>query len=150
MKMWFNLLFIFLATSSAAQNINPVSWDFSAKKISNGVYEVYMDAGIQKGWHLFSQNQPADAIAIPTTFSFNKNPLLILNGKIKEVGKLEKFEDVKLGLSAFQYSEKVSFVQKVTVRGKAKTNFTGTVEFQTCDDKKCLPPKTIAFNIALK
>ncbi len=109
-----------------------------------------MDAGIQKGWHLFSQNQPADAIAIPTTFSFNKNPLLILNGKIKEVGKLEKFEDVKLGLSAFQYSEKVSFVQKVTVRGKAKTNFTGTVEFQTCDDKKCLPPKTIAFNIALK
>ena len=150
MKIWLNIGLIFLTINTSAQHLNPVSWNFSAKKLSSGVYEISMAASIQKGWHLYSQKQPIDAIAIPTTFNINKNPLLLLKGKIKEQGVLEKFEDVKLGLSAFQYSEKVNFVQQVTVRGKAKTNFSGTVEFQPCDDKKCLPPKTIAFNIALK
>jgi len=36
------------------------------------------------------------------------------------------------------------------VKSSAKTNVSGSVEFQTCDDKKCLPPKTVDFNIALK
>jgi hypothetical protein len=30
-----------------------------------------------------------------------------------------------------------------------KTNVTGKLEYQTCDDKKCLPPKTVNFTIAL-
>ena len=55
-----------------------------------------------------------------------------------------------LGVSANQYSNKVDFVQVVKVKGKAKTNVTGKLEFQTCDDKKCLPPKTVNFSIALK
>ena len=28
-----------------------------------------------------------DAIAVPTTISFNKNPLLEFDGKVKEIGK---------------------------------------------------------------
>jgi thiol:disulfide interchange protein DsbD len=66
------------------------------------------------------------------------------------VGKLEKFKDEVLDVTAFQYSNKVSFVQVVKLKGRAKTNVTGKLEFQTCDDKKCLPPKTVNFSIALK
>lgn len=128
---------------------NPVSWSFSAKKISSNSYEVHMTATIQSGWHLYSQVQPDDAIAIPTTFEIKTNPLVTLNGKIKEVGKLEKFVDKELDLSANQYSNKVDFVQVVNLKAKVKTNFSGSVEYQTCDDKKCLPPKTVNFNIAL-
>jgi thiol:disulfide interchange protein DsbD len=106
-----------------------------------------MIATIQSGWHLYSQTQPEDAIAIPTTFTINKNPLLSLEGKIKEEGKMEKFHDAKLDLSAHQYSRKVEFVQ--VVKANAKTNLTGNVEFQTCDDEKCLPPKTTPFSIAI-
>jgi thiol:disulfide interchange protein DsbD len=73
-----------------------------------------------------------------------------MDGKIKEVGKMEKFVDKELGLSANQYSDKVDFVQVVKLKGNVNTNLSGSVEFQTCDDKKCLPPKTINFNIALK
>jgi thiol:disulfide interchange protein DsbD len=72
-----------------------------------------------------------------------------LNGKIKEIGKLEKFKDEALDLSANQYSKKVDFVQIVNLKGKVKTNFAGSVVYQTCDDKKCLPPKTVNFNVAL-
>jgi thiol:disulfide interchange protein DsbD len=129
---------------------SPVSWAFSSKKISPTVYEVHLTASILPGWHLYSQDQPADAIAIPTSFTFSKNPLLQFDGKVKEVGKLEKFKDEKLEVSAYQYSNKVDFVQKVTLKGKAKTAIAGKLEFQTCDDKKCLPPKTVSFSVPLQ
>lgn len=129
---------------------NPVSWTFSAKKINADTYEVHMTATIQNGWHLYSQNQPEDAVAIPTTFTLAKNPLLIWNGKIKEIGKLEKFFDKELNISANQYSRKVDFVQIVKRKGNVKTKLSGSVEYQTCDDKKCLPPKTVHFTIALE
>ena len=140
---------VLLVMTMSAQSFSPVSWTFSAKKLGTNTYEVYMSATMQSGWHLYSQDQPEDAIAMPTTFTINSNPLISLNGKIKEIGKLEKFRDEKLDLSANQYSKKVDFVQVVKLRGKVKTNFAGNVEFQTCDDKKCLPPKKVNFNVAL-
>lgn len=137
----------FLQAQMQAQS--PVSWSFNSKKISAKTYEVHLTANIQSGWHLYSQDQPADAIAIPTSVTINNNPLLKLDGKVKEVGSMEKFKDKNLGISAHQYSNRVDFVQVVNVKSNAKTNVSGSVEFQTCDDKKCLPPKTVNFNIAL-
>lgn len=134
---------------ASAQIANPVSWTFTSKKVSDNVYDVQLSAVLQPGWHLYSQTQPKDAIAQPTSFSFNKNPLLATDGTIKENGKLEKFSDKELGISANQYSKQVSFVQRVKLKGKAKTAVTGNVTFQTCDDKKCLPPKTVSFSVSL-
>ena len=129
--------------------LNPVSWTYSAKKISDKTYELRITASMQSGWHLYSQSQPEDAIAEPTKITFNKNPLLKLDGKVKEEGTMEKFHDAKLDLSANQYSSKVEFVQTVKLKANAKTNVNGTVRFQTCNDEKCLPPKTVTFSIAL-
>jgi hypothetical protein len=147
--LWIIVAFFTVAIASA-QNINPVSWTFTSKKLGDKEYEIQMLATIQQGWHLYSQSQPEDAIAQPTSFQFNKNPLLDMNGKVKELGKLEKFKDKTLDVSANQYSNKVLFVQKVKIKGKAKTNVTGKLEFQTCNDEKCLPPKSVNFSIALK
>jgi hypothetical protein len=148
-KFAFILFSFFTIAVASAQTLNPVSWTFSSKKISANVYELQMTATIQNGWHLYSQSQPDDAIAVPTAFSFNKNPLLAFDGKVKEVGKLQKYKDEKLGVSANQYSSKVVFVQKIKLKGKAKTNVTGKLEYQTCNDEKCLPPKTVNLSIAL-
>jgi thiol:disulfide interchange protein DsbD len=141
--------FLFISFFSFAQQLSPVSWSFASKKIGDNVYEVQLVATIQQGWHLYSQEQPTDAIAQPTSFNFNKNPLINFEGKVKEIGKLEKYKDKELDISANQYSHKVTFVQKVKVKGKVKTNVSGKLEFQTCDDKKCLPPKIVNFSIAL-
>ncbi len=147
-KILVSIAFIFAGWSLHAQN--PVSWSFTSKKVSDKTFEVHLTANIQSGWHLYSQNQPDDAIAIPTSVKINNNPLLKLDGKIKEVGNMEKYKDKILGISAHQYSEKVDFIQVIKIKSNAKTNISGSVEFQTCDDKKCLPPKTVNFNIALK
>jgi thiol:disulfide interchange protein DsbD len=138
-----------LAFGAKAQ-LNPVLWSFSAQKTGEKTYEIHMKATIQPGWHLYSQSQPKDAIAMPTSFTINRNPLFEKDGKIREMGNLEKINDETLGVTNHQYSSTVDFVQKVKVKGNAKTNFTGNVEFQTCDDKKCLPPKKVNFNIAIK
>lgn len=150
MKRILAVLIIALTTVTVNAQLNPVSWTFSAKKITDKTYEVHLTATMQSGWHLYSQTQPEDAIAIPTGIKINNNPLLSLEGKIKEVGKMEKFHDAKLQVSANQYAQKVDFVQVIKLKANAKTNLTGNVEFQTCDDKKCLPPKTVNFSIPVK
>ena len=141
---------VIAGTLSANAQLNPVSWSFSSKKISDKTYELHLTATMQTGWHLFSQVQPEDAVAIPTGFKLNSNPLVTLDGKIKEVGKMEKFHDPKLDISANQYANKVDFVQVVKLKSNVKTSVTGSVEYQTCDDKKCLPPKTVTFSIPVK
>ncbi|HRX95202.1 MAG TPA: protein-disulfide reductase DsbD family protein, partial [Chitinophagaceae bacterium] len=71
-------------------------------------------------------------------------------GAVKEVGKMEIYKDKTLDVTAHQYSNSVKFVQTVKLKANAKTNVTGNVEYQTCDDEKCLPPKKVNFTIALK
>lgn len=140
---------LLISVLSQAQAPNPVSWTFSVKKTADKTYELHLTASIKSGWHIYSQNQPEDAIAYPTAITINNNPLLKLDGSVKEVGKLEKYKDQTVGVTNHQYSTKVDFVQVVKIKSTAKTNVTGNVEFQTCDDKKCLPPKTVTFNVAL-
>lgn len=146
-KIHLLIILLFVSAFSFAQTLNPVSWSFTSKKLADNTYQIEMVATIQQGWHLYAQEQPKDAIAIPTSFAFNKNPLVSLEGKVKEIGKLEKYKDEKLGVAANQYSNRVVFVQKVKLKGKAKTNVTGKLEFQTCNDQRCLPPKTINLSI---
>lgn len=62
---------------------------------------------------------------------------------------MEKFHDKKLQISAHQYSGKVDFVQVVKLKGNAKTNISGVVEYQTCNDERCLPVKKVNFSVAL-
>ncbi len=150
MKPIFYFLFFAFAFSSAkAQMVNPVQWTYTAKKIADKTYEVHLTASILSNWHLYSQTQPDDAINQPTEIIFNKNPLVTLNGAVKEVGKMKLYKDEKLKISANQYSDKVDFVQVVKVKANVKTNIVGSVEYQTCDDKKCLPPKKVDFTVAL-
>ena len=135
-------------TAKSQVTANPVTWTFTSKKIADKTYELHLTASIQAGWHLYSQTQPEDAIPEPTTLTFSKNPLVTLDGKAREDGKMVTFKDPNLG-SANQYSSKVDFVQTVKLKASAKTVVNGNVKFQTCNDEKCLPPKTVNFSIAL-
>jgi hypothetical protein len=150
MKKLSIFLLLMAAFGVAKAQLNPVTWSFSAVKTSDKTFEVHMKATIQPGWHMYSQKQPKNAIANPTSFTIHSNPLFSLDDKIKEVGKMEVMNDKELDVSANQYSTTVDFVQKIKLKGTVKTNFNGSVEYQTCDDKKCLPPKTVNFSVAIK
>lgn len=150
MKQFFLMLFSLISLQTFAQILEPVKWKYECKKVAGNNYELHITAFVQNGWHLYSQTQPEDAIAIPTTIKFAKNSLLNLIGKIKEIGKLEKTKEPTLGIESFQYEGKVYFVQIVQLKIKTvKTIMAGTIEFQTCTNEKCLPPKTINFRVKL-
>lgn len=133
----------------AAQVQHPVKWAYTARPKGPGKYEVVAKATLEKGWHLYSQTTP-DGGPIPTSFRFTKNPLVDLTGPVKEVGKLEKHHEKLFGVDVHQFSQEVSFVQAVTLKGKVKTNVSGTVEYMLCNDKECLPPTTKDFSVELK
>jgi hypothetical protein len=132
-----------------AQSENPVKWDFSAKKINAITYEVHLTAKIEDEWHIYSQTTP-DGGPVATSISFDKNPLLTLDGAIKESGKLEEHFEELFGVQVKQFAYKVDFIQTIKLKSSVKTNVTGSVEFMTCNDHQCMPPKTVKFNISLK
>jgi DsbC/DsbD-like thiol-disulfide interchange protein len=131
-----------------AQIQNPVEWTVSSKKIADKTYEIHLTAIINKGWHVYSQTTP-DGGPVPTSISFTKNPLLIFQGKAKEVGKLEKHNEPLFGVDVKQFSDKVDFVQVVKLKAQVKTSVDAAVEYMVCNDKQCLPPSTKKFSIAL-
>jgi hypothetical protein len=150
MKKLFALFVVILVAFGAqAQMKNPVQWAFTAKKINATTYEVHLTATIEDGWHVYSQTTP-DGGPAPTAISFAKNPLLVLEGTAKEVGKMEQKHEELFGVDVKQFSKKVDFVQVIKLKGKAKTSVSGDVEFMTCNDSQCLPPQTKKFSIALK
>ena len=147
-KISFIFLFLAICFVSKAQIENPVEWEFDSKKVSGTTYEIHITAKLDRGWHIYSQFTP-DGGPIATTITFNKNPLITLTGKAKEVGKLEQKHEPLFGVDVKQFSGKVAFIQTVTVKGNAKTAISGAVEFMVCDDERCLPPAIEKFSLKL-
>jgi len=141
-------LFLFAGLNADAQISNPVQWKYSAKKISPKEYEVHMTAFIDKGWHLYAQD--AGEGPEPTEIKFSKNPLVKLDEKVREEGKLEKSFDPNFNSVLKYYSNKVDFVQKVKLKSSAATVLKGSVTYMVCNDRKCLPPKEVPFSFNLQ
>ena len=139
-------LLLFIVSVNAQ---SPVKWSYKAKKIADKHYEIRIEAKLDEGWHIYSQSTP-DGGPVPTAISFSKNPLLTLEGGIKEVGKLEEHFEPLFGVKVKQYSDKVEFVQTIKLKAAVKTNIRGHLEFMVCDDEKCLPPAKQTFSIPLK
>ena len=140
---------LFLLGSTANAQSDVVEWKFESKKLADKKYEVKLIALVKNPWHIYSTTTP-DGGPLPTKISFTKNPLTAFDGKIREVGKLESHFEEVFDVDTKYFNNKVEFVQVVNVKGNAKTNIAGTVEFMACNDKECLPPKSVPFSIALK
>lgn len=139
------IFFILISNTGFAQIENPVQWAFSLKKISEKQYEVYVTATIENKWHVYAQD--AGEGPVPTSIIFSPNPLVILNGKVKEEGKLEKIFDPNFKSTLRYYADKVVFIQKIKLKSAASTVLKGIVNYMVCNDKKCLPPKEIPFSL---
>ncbi|MES2331172.1 MAG: protein-disulfide reductase DsbD domain-containing protein [Bacteroidota bacterium] len=148
MKKVIIISFLFCVNHLFAQ-ADPVSWNFSAKKIKANSYEIHLSATVQPPWHIYSQHTPAGG-PVASVISFAKNPVVSLDGGVLEKGnEIMKHEEVfKVDVRFFNGT--VDFVQKVNVKAKIKTNVSGSIKYMVCNDKECLAPKTVPFNIEIK
>jgi len=136
------LLFVILLGClhlAMSQSDKMVQWSYRSKKIGDKTFEVHMTANISGDYHLYAQD-PGGEGPIGTTFTFVKTPLLILDGKVKESGNLTTKYETAWGHDVKYYLKTVDFVQIVKIKGNAKTNLSGRVEFMVCNEKQCLPP----------
>ena len=148
-KIYFVVLLLVVAASGFCQVKNPVKWAYTSKKIDASTYEVSLTATLDPAWHIYSQTTPEGGPSA-TVISFTKNALIQLEGPAKEVGKLEQKHEELFGVDVKQFSNKVVFVQIVKLKAKAKTAVSGTIEFMTCNNRECLPPKAQPFSVAIK
>ena len=148
MKHLFAVLSVLFITHLAvAQSNKQVKWSYTTKKISENVYEVHMTATINGNWHMYSQDGGEGPFS--TTFTFTKNPLINLDGKVKEIGKVKKTYEEAFKSDVRYYEKSVNFVQTIKLRGNVKTNVTGKVEFMVCNDSQCLPPSEVEFSLSI-
>lgn len=148
MKHLIPILALVFGTSVSAlgQSSKRVSWTFSSKKIADNTYEIHMTANIDGDYHLYAQNVGVDG-PVPTSFTFTKNPLLVPDSKVKEIGKIIKKKEEAWGGVVNYYEKQVDFIQIVKLKGNVKTNVAGKVEFMVCNDERCLPPSTVDFKV---
>jgi len=150
MKHIYILVFSLLSLASQAQtgSAKQVTWTTAAKKLAENLYEVKLTALIKGDYHMYAQEAGVEG-PVPTAVKFSPNPLVTMNGQVKEMGKLiRKYESAWEG-NVNYYEQKVEFVQQVRLKGKVKTNLSGKVEFMVCNDNQCLPPSEVDFKVAV-
>ncbi len=144
----FFIVSFFLFSNNAISQINPVKWDYTAKKINNEEFELTFTATIDNGWNIYSQHTDPSG-PVPTSINFEENTNIEIIGEAIETGKKKEAFDELFGVKVIKFAGEVVFTQKVKATGGAN-EIKGYLEYMSCDDEKCLPPKEVAFNIALK
>jgi thiol:disulfide interchange protein DsbD len=142
------LISIVLVLNTNAQKINPVKWTFEAVKKADKQYDITFSASIEAPWHMYSQFVKKGPV--PTSVQIKKNPLVQLKGAVKEIGTLEKKFDKNFNADIAYFSNKVQFVQAVTLKVASKTKLTGEIEYMVCNDERCLPPTKVPFEITIQ
>jgi thiol:disulfide interchange protein len=139
--------FLLIAFSVNSQIYDPVTWDFSYEKKGNNNYELVFTAEIEKGSHIYAMEIPEGG-PIPTSFTINPPSGFTPEGKTYEVTKPEEAFDEAFGFKIKSFSGKAEFRQKISSQSSSFT-VTGVVNFMSCNNTTCSPPKDVEFSIKI-
>ncbi len=128
-----------------AQIEHPVKWAYAAKKTGSNEVTVYLKATMEQGWHIYSLHVKEGG-PIKTSFTFAPSTAYSLVGKIVEPKPLTKFEKA-FGMDVSYFENEVIFEQKIKLRSANVSAIKGSLEYMTCNDKKCLPPDDVNFSV---
>jgi thiol:disulfide interchange protein DsbD len=141
-----------LTLGSAAPD--PVSWKLenpSGKPVKAGArFNVKLVASIQPGWHLYSLKPMAEG-PIPTRIWIAEGQPFALAGGV-QAPEPTTMQDPTLNMEVEFYEGETAFTLPVkvapgTAAGQRTLTVSGT--YQTCNDKLCLPPKTVKVQVAV-
>jgi DsbC/DsbD-like thiol-disulfide interchange protein len=134
----------------------PVQWSISApaaRSVVNagGKVAVTLAATIAPGWHLYSLKK-LDGGPIPTSIAVPAGQSFVLAGALDATAPMTKFDDT-FQMDVETYEESAEFVLPVEAAKDAKAGaaaLTVNARFQVCDDKQCLPPRTVKIELPLE
>lgn len=139
---------LFLAPGAWAQETkDPATWIYEAKSIGNEKFALTFHVRLDTGWHLFSQ-QPGDEMVIPTSFTFTPSKHYQRQDKVRESGTL-KVEKLEISDQPLRYYVSFADFVQIIKRTGALREITGELTYQLCNDRLCLPPRTVPFQFKL-
>tara|TARA_R110002073_G_scaffold221808_4_gene382008 strand:- start:32144 stop:34651 length:2508 start_codon:yes stop_codon:yes gene_type:complete len=136
------------STLLTAQIFEPVKWEFQTEKLSENEYQLKFIALVDDGWAIYSQDLPEGG-PIPTSFEFDANGTFTLIDNVVESdeNKVTKHDPV-FDMTLSKFYKRAEFTQIVKLSSPNAT-ITGTLNFMTCDDKRCLPPNDVPFEFKI-
>lgn len=141
------ILFLFslmaIATAQQPPVGDPAKWSYEAKKINADEYELTFKLKLEEGWHIWSLTPGGDGYEIVPSFKVDK---AIPKGKVTESGHSETVLMEGMDNKVTYLSGDIEYKQLVKVKGD---KVTGEHEYQVCNDRMCLPPKTLKFEVQL-
>lgn len=143
----FALLVGFTAFSSIDGDgpLKPVEWKTSFLEIENGEYVLKFTATIDDHWHVYSHAIPEGG-PIPTDVTIDEISGLKTQGMLSENGKMVTKYDPNFEMDLKWYDNEVSFSQRFKA-DSGQIKIKGYLIFMTCDDKQCLPPAYVDFDL---
>ncbi len=139
------VLFVLLTASLVAQEAATWSAKASVTTVKPGdKIEVRVTAKLNDNWHIYSIT-PMDEGPVPTEIGFTKKSVLERAGKIRQPKPVVKFDE-NFGVNTEYFENDVTFTMPAVVKSTAangKQRVVVEVTFMACNDRMCLPPKTV-------
>ncbi len=147
------LLFVLLLSFTASAQ-EAATWKATVKPATAKQGEkvtVTVTADINGEWHIYSMT-PMDEGPVATSIAYPKGGPLRMAGKPKQPKPIVKFDEA-FGIDTEFFEKKVDFTLPSAIAADAKVGKQKVVlevEFMACNDRMCLPPKTIEVPLTIE
>jgi thiol:disulfide interchange protein DsbD len=140
------ILFLGLALP---QPSTPVDWKFSAVLRADGTVEVRCDARLDEGWHVYATELPSTDGPIATSIRITPSASYGAVIALEEPAPKEEY-DPNFAMVVRYHAGTPRFV--VLLKPATAETFTvkGEVEYMVCNDKTCLPPVVVPFDVPVQ
>lgn len=128
------------------QGQSPIQWNFTSEKVSDDEYKIILQADLEEGWHLYTQD-PGEG-PLPTVYSLESNDNYTLVGGFTESDFITKLEPVFDDQELSFFEKHAEIFQTIKVNG-ALSEVKGMVTYMVCNDEMCMPPTDQGFLINL-
>ena len=126
---------------------NPTKWklesDTKAQSVKGGQeFEAKLKAEVEPGWHLYSLKQPENG-PIATTVKLPDQTDFAITSDVTTPKPITEYDpNFEIDTSYFKDSAEFTVPLKAT-KESAASDLEVDVRFQLCNDRLCLPPKTV-------
>ena len=141
-KLFTSILILFLAFFINAQT--PVKWTYESVQGINNESTLKFSATIDKGWNIYSTTQGEGG---PIATSIQYSTAVEKIGNIEESGTIQKGYDSVFEMDVTKLKGNVVLSQKIK---SSENKISGTLTYMACNDKTCLPPEDVSFEIAIE
>ncbi|MFN5506421.1 MAG: protein-disulfide reductase DsbD domain-containing protein [Flavobacteriia bacterium] len=134
------VFFSLISTSAFGQEKIQWSFDFVPYPAS-----LQISAKIENGWHLYALDLDPSIGPVPTQIVLEKNKAVQVLNAFEANTKAKQSYDPNFGAEVSYFEN--SFEARNRIKVKKPTTVKGELTYMLCDDKRCLPPQTVPFEI---